>query len=98
MEHELLLSEYFLWEGRCYQVQVYRRLYAHMRCSHIARTTLGPDDDIITDGASLDEVLSKHQAILPLAILSRAVAGQPAHGNGTAPVKSDAPHPKSSSR
>ena len=91
MEHELLVSENFSWEGRCYQVQVYRRLYAHMRCSHIARTTLGPDDDIITDGASVDEVLSKHQAILPLAILSRAVAG---HGRA-APAESGAPPPGS---
>ena len=97
MEHELLVSEYFSWEGRCYQVQVYRRLYAHMRCSHIARTTLGPDDDIITDGASVEEVLHKHQAILPLAILSRAVAGQATPGNGTAPVESDTPQPDSPS-
>src|SRR5688500_2436396 len=73
MEHELLLSEPFSWEGRCYLVQVYRYLHGHVRCSHMARTTLGPDDDIIVDGASVDDVLSKQQAILPLAILSRSI-------------------------
>ncbi|ETX02086.1 MAG: hypothetical protein ETSY1_04890 [Candidatus Entotheonella factor] len=82
MELELLLSEHFSWEGQCYLVQVYRCLQAHMRCSHMAKTTLGPDDDIIVDGASVDEVLSKQQAILPLAILSRSIAGQPVNGNG----------------
>jgi len=87
MEHELLLSEPFSWEGRCYLVQVYRYLHGHVRCSHMARTTLGPDDDIIVDGASVDDVLSKQQAILPLAILSRSIAGQPLNGNGAAHVE-----------
>ncbi len=80
MEHELLLSEHFSWEGQCYLVHVYRCLQAHMRCSHMAKTTLGPDDDIIIDGASVEDVLSKQQAILPLAILSRLIAGQPVNG------------------
>ena len=83
MEHELLLSEHFSWKGQCYLVQVYRCLQAHMRCSHMAKTTLGPDDDIIIDGASVEEVLSKQQAILPLAILSRSIAGQSISDNGT---------------
>lgn len=80
MEHELLLSEHFSWEGQHYLVHVYRCLKGHMRCSHMAKTTLGPDDDIIIDGASVEDVLSKQQAILPLAILSRLVAGQPVSG------------------
>lgn len=95
MEHELLLSEHFSWEGRCYLVQVYRCLQAHMRCSHMAKTTLGPDDDIITDGASVDEVLSKQQAILPLAILSRSIAGQPVDGNAALHVEGVPPSPES---
>jgi hypothetical protein len=82
MEHELLLSEHFSWKGQCYLVQVYRCLQAHMRCSHMAKTTLGPDDDIIIDGASVEEVLSKQQAILPLAILSRSIAGQSVNDHG----------------
>ncbi len=87
MEPELLLSEHFSWEGRCYLVQVYRCLQAHMRCSHMAKTTLGPDDDIIIDGASVDEVLSKQQAILPLAILSRSISGQSVNGSGATNVE-----------
>ncbi|ETX01882.1 MAG: hypothetical protein ETSY2_36500 [Candidatus Entotheonella gemina] len=87
MEHELLLSEHFSWEGQCYLVQVYRCLQTHMRCSHMAKTTLGPDDDIIIDGASVDEVLSKQQAILPLAILSRSIAGQQVNGKGAVHIE-----------
>ncbi len=87
MEPELLLSEHFSWEGRCYLVQVYRCLKAHMRCSHMAKTTLGPDDDIIIDGASVEEVLSKQQAILPLAILSRSIARPSVNGNGVSHVE-----------
>ncbi len=95
MEPELLLSEHFSWEGRCYLVQVYRCLQAHMRCSHMAKTTLGPDDDVIIDGASVDEVLSKQQAILPLAILSRSISGQSVNGNGAVHVDSGTQRPKS---
>ncbi len=80
MEHELLLSEHFSWEGQHYLVHVYRCLQSHMRCSHMAKTTLGPDDDIITDGASVEDVLGRQQDILPLAILSRLIAGWPVSG------------------
>ncbi|PON10281.1 hypothetical protein C2W62_50915 [Candidatus Entotheonella serta] len=56
----------------CYLVQVYRCLQAHMRCSHMAKTTRS--DPMTTsllmaiDGASVDEVLSKQQAILSRSI------------------------------
>jgi hypothetical protein len=95
MKHELLLSEQFSWEGRCYLVQVYYCLQAHVRCSHMAKATLGPDDDIIVDGASIDEVLSKQQAILPLAILSRSISGQAVYCNGAAHVEGVLPSPES---
>jgi len=39
--------------------------------SHFARTIFSPQDVIISDGVSLDEVLLKHQDLLPLAIHSR---------------------------
>jgi hypothetical protein len=96
MEHELLWSEHFSWEGRCYLVQVYRCSQVHIRYSHMAKTTLGPDDDIIIDGASVEEVLSKQQVILPLAILSRSIAGPSirSHRAGrdeAAPLKPESP-------
>ena len=95
MKHELLLSEQFSWEGRCYLVQVFHCVQAHVRCSHMAKATLGPDDDIIVDGASVDEVLSKQQAILPLAILSRSIAGQAVNGNGAVHIEAALPSPES---
>jgi len=95
MEHELLWSEHFSWEGRCYLVQIYRCLQMHLRCSHMAKMTLGPDDDIIIDGASVEEVLSKQQAILPLAILSRSIAGQSVNSNRAVGVEGAPLRPES---
>ncbi len=43
------------------------------RGSHMAETTLGPGDSVISDGGSPEEVLQKHRTILPAAILSRAL-------------------------
>jgi hypothetical protein len=73
MTEELLFSEHFLWEGKCYLVHVYRHARERERCSHMAETTLGPGDTIISDGCSPEEVLQKQQTILPLAILSRSM-------------------------
>lgn len=56
-------------EGQIYQVLIYSsasgRLYAE--------TPLGIDDIIITDGASMSDVLNKHNDLLPLAITSRKI-------------------------
>ena len=73
MEQELLVNEYFLWQGESYPIRVYRHLGGKARCSHVAETALGPDDYVISDGGSVEEVLHKQQTILPLAILSRAI-------------------------
>ena len=73
MDGELLFSEHFLWDGKCYLVRVYRRPLSKERGSHMAETTLGPGDSVISDGRSPEEVLHKQQTILPLAILSRAL-------------------------
>jgi hypothetical protein len=73
MEQELLLNEYFLWQGQSYPIRVYRYPSGKARCSHVAETALGPDDYVISDGSSVEEVLHKQQTILPLAILSRAI-------------------------
>jgi hypothetical protein len=73
MQEKLLFSEHFLWDGQCYLVHVYRRSLAKERGSHMAETRLGPDDCVISDGCSPQEVLVKQQAILPLAIFSRAL-------------------------
>lgn len=74
MEQELLLNEHFLWQGQSYPIRVYRYPSGTARCSHVAETALGPDDYVISDGSSVEEVLHKQQTILPLAILSRAIA------------------------
>lgn len=54
-------------DGNDYEVLVFRRADG----SHIAKTYFTALDVIINDGLSLDEVLAKHQRLLPLAITSR---------------------------
>ena len=73
MEAELLFSKNFLWDGKSYMVNVYRRSQEKERGSHMAETTLGPGDRVISDGRSPEEVLRQHQTILPVAILSRSL-------------------------
>lgn len=84
MEQELLLNEHFLWQGQSYPIRVYRYASGKARCSHVAETALGPDDYVISDGSSVEEVLHKQQTILPLAILSRAIAKGRALKSGAA--------------
>lgn len=57
--------------GRDYEVLVYTRLDGR----HIAKTVLGPNDVVINDGVSLQEVLDKHRRLLPLALDSRTILG-----------------------
>ena len=38
---------------------------------YFARTVFNPQDVIVSDGLDLDEVLLKHQELLPLAVHSR---------------------------
>lgn len=73
IEGQLLFSEHFLWDGKCYLVHVYRRPRCSGRGSHMAATILGPGDSVISDGGSPEEVLQRHRTILPAAILSRAL-------------------------
>jgi hypothetical protein len=73
MRRELLFSQPFQWDGKSYTVHVYRRMLGKERGSHMAETTLGPGDCVISDGRSPSEVLHTQQTILPLAILSRAL-------------------------
>ena len=54
-------------EGEEYLIEVFARSDG----SYFARTIFSPIDVIISDGISLDEVLLKHQDLLPLAIRSR---------------------------
>jgi hypothetical protein len=53
--------------GDRYEVRVYCRQDGR----HFAKTHFGTDDIIIHDGASLSEVLAKHEQLLPLAVCSR---------------------------
>ena len=70
---ELLFSERFLWEGKSYEVHIYRHVAKRERYLHMAETVLGPGDTIISDGRSPEEALHKQQTVLPLAILSRSL-------------------------
>ncbi|HJV35722.1 hypothetical protein [Geomonas sp.] len=46
-------------------------IYSSAAGSYFAKTCLGEDDVIITDGRSVDDALAKHQNLLPLAIGTR---------------------------
>lgn len=68
MEHEILVHESEMEiQGDRYTINVYCRLDG----KHFARTRFGEDDIIINDGTSLEDVLQKHERLLPLAISSR---------------------------
>jgi len=60
------------FSGDEYDVFVYSRPDG----SHLAKTFFTPNDVIISDGLSLDEVLIKHQHLLPLAVTSRDILRQ----------------------
>jgi hypothetical protein len=55
------------FEGEQYLIEVFLRPDG----GHFARTVFSPQDVIISDGVSLEEVLLKHQDLLPLAVHSR---------------------------
>lgn len=55
--------------GDRYQIRVFCRTDGR----HFAKTYFGEDDIIINDGTSLEEVLDKHEKLLPLAINSRKI-------------------------
>ena len=60
------------FEGEDYLIEVFLRPDG----SHFARTAFSPQDVIISDGISLEDVLGKHQNLLPLAIHSRQMQSQ----------------------
>ena len=61
--HQLMCT----FAGDEYLIEVFSRSNG----SHFARTIFSPQDVIISDGISLEEVLLKHHDLLPLAIHSR---------------------------
>lgn len=68
MENETLIHKCrFYVAGQDYDVFIYSRPDG----SHIAKTFFTSQDVIINDGLSLDDVLAKHQRLLPLAVNSR---------------------------
>ena len=68
MEQVELVQEFKCdYEGEKYLIEVFARPDG----SHFARTIFSSSDVIISDGVSLDEVLLRHQDLLPLAIHSR---------------------------
>ena len=64
---ELVQEFRCVYEGEEYLIEVFARPDG----SHFAQTIFSPRDVIISDGINLDEVLLKHQDLLPLAIHSR---------------------------
>lgn len=69
---KLVHQSHFHFSGRDYEVLVYTRPDG----SHIAKTFFTPGDVIINDGLSLEEALSKHQSLLPLAVNSRHILAE----------------------
>ncbi|SNB44733.1 hypothetical protein [Geobacter sp. DSM 9736] len=68
MNEEVLVHESEIEiHGSRYTINVFCRMDGR----HVARTRFGVDDVIINDGGSLQEVLEKHERLLPLAITSR---------------------------
>ena len=55
--------------GDCYEILVFCRDDGR----YFARTSFGENDIIIHDGLSLEDVLSKHENVLALAVTSRNV-------------------------
>ena len=70
MDEEMLLhSSELVLNGETFQIKVF--------CSSagrfFAKTCLGEDDVIITDGPSVPETLKKHEGLLPLAVGTREI-------------------------
>lgn len=66
-EETLLQSSELEVNGEVFQIYIYGSAGGR----YFAKTCLGEDDFIITDGPTMPETLKKHEALLPLAIGSR---------------------------
>ncbi|HEU0265565.1 MAG TPA: hypothetical protein VFR01_07570 [Geobacterales bacterium] len=66
---ELVFSTTFSFEDSQYEVCVFCRDDGH----HLAETSFDANDVIINDGASLQEALDRHLALLPVAISTRRI-------------------------
>ncbi len=65
--------ELWEWQGESYIIRVYRRTEKPERVSYWAETLFAPGDKIVSNGSSMDDVLHKHHAILPVALRARTV-------------------------
>lgn len=73
MSNEILVHNSVVTiSGESYTVSVFCRQDGH----HFASTSLSEKDVIINDGPSLDDVLSTHIKLLPLALHSRKMVGE----------------------
>lgn len=61
--------------GECYTIAVFSRDDGR----YVATTRFADDDIIINDGESLEDVLSRHERLLPLAISSRKMLRESRH-------------------
>ena len=68
MNCEAVDKKYCQVAGQVYEIVVYCR-----QGRHFAKTVFAPEDVIISDGASADEVLTRHLQLLPLAVNSRQI-------------------------
>ena len=86
MDQETLLQSSELEvNGELFHIKIYCTTGGRF----FAKTCLGEDDYIITDGQSLPETLQKHEALLPLALDSRELTqsylGAPRRPKGRRP-------------
>ena len=84
-EEKLLQSSELEVNGELFQISIFSSTGGRF----FAKTCLGEDDFIITDGHSLPEALKKHEDLLPLAIGSRELTqsylGSPRRPRGRRP-------------
>jgi hypothetical protein len=59
-------------DGSRFEIQVFCRIDG----KYFAKTRFGENDIIINDGHSLEEALTKHERVLPLAVTSRHLLHQ----------------------
>jgi hypothetical protein len=71
-EEVLVHSTEISLDGSRFEINVYCRIDG----KYFAKTRFGENDIIINDGNSLEDVLTKHEMILPLAVTSRHLLHQ----------------------
>lgn len=71
-DHTLVYQTDVMIQGGRYNIQVFSRDDGR----HFAQTHFDDSDIIISDGASVEDVLEKHRKLIPLAVTSRRIMSE----------------------